>query len=151
MFITQRRNFTFLVAYWKVVKPRKLLSNLPFKGYLLITWLLIKKWSALRFMHFGDFNNSQSVQLLGGNNIDGRGGILLYFLWFLIFYLHILTIFHCEIWASSICINVGFVCIDYITSFFITNLVAKAFGSKLAKNYITKIETFSLASNSFTL
>ena len=40
-----------------------------------------------RFLHFGDFNNSLSVQLLGGNNINvGRGDIMLNFLWLLIFY-----------------------------------------------------------------
>ena len=116
------------------VEPWKLLSNLPFEGYLLISWLLIKKVSVLRFLHFGDFNNSLSVQLLGGNNIEGRGDIMVNFLWLLIFYLHILTISHCEIRRFYICINAGPVCINYITSFFITNLVAKGFGSKMAKN-----------------
>ena len=54
--------------------------------------------------------------------------ILLNFLWLLIFYLYILTIFHCEIRPFLIFINVGPVCIDYITNFFINNLVAKGFG-----------------------
>ena len=71
---------------------------------LLISWLLIKKVSVLRFLHFGDFNNSLSVQLLGGNNIEGRGDILVNFsLWnWAIFHLH----------------YVGPICIDHITSFF---------------------------------
>ena len=56
------------------------------------------------------------------------------FLWLLIFYLHILTISHCEIQRFSICINAELVCINYITKFFITKLVAKAVGSKLTKN-----------------
>ena len=38
-----------------------------------------------------------------------------------------------------------------ISQVFITNLVVKGFGSKLTKNYITKAETFILASSSFTL
>ena len=38
-----------------------------------------------------------------------------------------------------------------ISQVYLTNLVAKGFGSKLAKNQITKTETFILASNSFTL
>ena len=100
------------------VEPWKLLSNLPFEGYLLISWLLIKKVSVLRFLHFGDFNKSLSVQLLGGNNTECRGDILVNFSWPWIFYLHISTIFHYEIRPFSICINdVGPVCIDHITSF----------------------------------
>ena len=101
---------------------------------MLIGWLLIKKVSVLRFLNFGDFNNSLPVQLLGGNNIEGRGDILVNFLWLLIFYLNILTIFHYEIRSFSICINVGPVCIDHITSFFCTKLFAKGFGSTLPKN-----------------
>ena len=84
---------------------------------LLISWLLIKKVSVLRFLHFGDFNNSLLVQLLGGSNIEGRGDILVNFSWLWIFCLHILTIFHYEIRQFSICINVGCVCIDHITFF----------------------------------
>ena len=38
-----------------------------------------------------------------------------------------------------------------ISQVYLTNLVAKGFGSKLAKNEIAKTETFILASNSFTL
>ena len=56
------------------------------------------------------------------------------FLWLLIYYLHILTISYCEIRPFSICINAGPVCIDYTTRFFITNLVAIDFGSKLTNN-----------------
>ena len=41
------------------------------------------------------------------------------------FYLHILAIFHCEIKLFSIRINVGPAWIDYIRSFYITNLDAK--------------------------
>ena len=114
--------------------------------------MLIKKVSVLRFLNFGDFNNSLSVQLLEGNNIEGRGDILVNFLWLLIFYLHriTMTIFYHQIRPFFICINVGPVCINLITSF-LTNLVAKSLGLKLAKNYMTKAETFILASNSFTL
>ena len=86
---------------------------------MLISWLLIKKVSVFRFLHFGDFNNSLSVKLFGGNNIEGRGDILVNFFWLLIFYLHILTIFHYEIRPFSISINVGFVCIDHVTSFWL--------------------------------
>ena len=85
---------------------------------LLRSWLLIKKASLLTFLHFGDFKNSLFVQLLGGSNIEGRGDILVNSSWLWIFYLPILTIFHYEIRPFSICINVGPVCIDHITSFF---------------------------------
>ena len=55
--------------------------------------------------------------LLGGHNIEGRADILLNFLWLLIFYLHILTISHCEIRPFPIFIDAGPVCINYIKSF----------------------------------
>ena len=83
---------------------------------MLISWLLIKKVSVPSFLYFGDFNNSLSVKLFGGNNIEGRGDILVNFLWLLIFYLHILTIFYYEIRPFSISINVGPVCIDHVRS-----------------------------------
>ena len=49
-------------------------------------------------------------------------------------YFHILTIYHCEIKLFSICTNLGPVCIDYITNVLINYIIAKGFGSKLAKN-----------------
>ena len=62
----------------------------------------------------------------------------------------LLIISHCEIRTFSICINAGSVCIDYIISFFITNLVAKGFWLKIDQKFNTIAETFILASSSFT-
>ena len=71
---------------------------------MLISWLLIKKVSVLRFLHFGDFNNSLSVQLLGGNNIEGRGFHGSEFFIYTFDNLH-MTIFHYEIRPFSICMG----------------------------------------------
>ena len=83
-----------------------------------MSWLLIEKVSVFRFLHFVDFNNSLSVQLLGGNNIEGKEDILVNFSWLRIFYLHVFRIFYYEIRPFSIFINVGPACIDHITGLF---------------------------------